>query len=198
MPHGEGEEDALAHTVDVLQPLPEGEAVPQGEGVGEVLGVLQPLPEGEGVPQGEGEADLLSDAEPLCDTVALLQPLLEGDAVLQGEGGADPLPDGEGEAVAELLLSHRKEVLLHVRPAAHRGAASSVVQAGPRGTALGHHAPAGDTPQDDGTSTAEAAREAKVKAARGAQRAGVAPWQVSVEGAHSRPAPHRVAVRGPE
>ena len=124
-----------------------------------------------------------------------------------GEALAEPEGDAEAEPVAEavaegvavpLAPTQRSDELLHAHPAAHCGAASRRVQAGPKGTARGHHAPAGAAPQVGGASTAAAAREVKVKAALGAQRAAVAPWQESAAAAHSRPATHSVAARGPE
>ena len=72
------------------------------------------------------------------------------------------------------------------------------MQAGPKAIALGRHSPAAGAPQAAGASTRAADREANVNTALRAQRAGVAPWQDRDAAAHSRPAAHSVAARGPE
>ena len=151
-------------------------------------------------------AEAVAEPEKTAAPLLLPQALSEGEAAGLALGAplALTVPPSDAEnredCEGELLPppTQLKVTLLHAKPAAQRGTASSVVQAGPSATVAGHHASAGAVPHPRGATTAWAEREAKVKAARGAQRAGVAPWQDSVAGAHSVPSAHRVAERGPE
>jgi hypothetical protein len=142
----------------------------------------------------EGSAD--GEADDDADAVAA------NDAVAAADGDADSVAVAVTVDVADAAAddvggqTQRRSAALHAQSAAHAGAASSSVHAGPNATPPGHHA-ASPAPQPAGAMTADVDRAAYVKADDDAQIAGEAPWQVSVAASHWRPVSHRVAERGP-
>ena len=140
------------------------DVVAQAEKEGAAEAVLLGMEEAVRVPVDEEDKDGRVVAKPegvgLAPKEAVAQP--DGEEVEAKE----PVRVKENDGVPELVLSsQRSAAALQKYPVAHRGFACRGVQAAPYSTALGHHAPAGATPQETGTCTRAAAREVKVKAA---------------------------------
>ena len=135
------------------------DAVAQAEREGGAEAVLLGMEEAVRVPVDEEDRDGGVVAKPEGVGLAPKEAVAQADR--EEVEAKEPVRVEEYDGVPEMVLSSQRSAAAFQKyPVAHRGFACRGVQAAPYSTALGHHAPAGDTPQEAGACTRAAAREA--------------------------------------